>query len=147
MNADPENSELVVLLVDDDPVEHTILKRKLAGMDAGMDKASIKLEYVGNISAAVDRVKRDGIDLVFLDNRLAPNNDFRETAPQLRQAGFVGPIGIISSDISGAYFRQFREYGVDFRIGKDEIDGAAIAFIIKEYTRDQLSETCAEDFL
>ncbi|WP_322989842.1 MULTISPECIES: response regulator [unclassified Hoeflea] len=143
MNADSEKSELVVLLVDDDPVEHTILKRKLASMD----RASIRLEYVSNISAAVDRVKRAGIDLVFLDNRLAPNNDFRETAPQLRHAGFVGPIGIISSDISGAYFREFPEYGVDFRIGKDEIDGAAISFILSEYTRDQLSETCAEDFL
>jgi len=92
-------------------------------------------------------VKSSTIDMVFLDNRLVPNNDFRETAPQLRNAGFIGPIGIISSDISGRYFEQFRDYGVDFKIGKDEIDGTVINFIITEYTRDQLSETCSEDYL
>ncbi len=133
----------LILLVDDDPTEHLILKRKLQSVDG----PKIDLEYVPDIDQAVERVLAGGIDLIFLDNRLIPNNDFRETAPLLRQAGFVGPIGIISSDISGAYFREFREFGVDFRMGKDEIDGNAISFIISEYTRDQLSETCAEDFL
>lgn len=133
----------LILLVDDDPNEHLILKRKLQSVDG----PKIDLEYVPDIGQAVERVLAGGIDLIFLDNRLIPNNDFRETAPLLRQAGFVGPIGIISSDISGAYFREFREFGVDFRMGKDEIDGNAISFIISEYTRDQLSETCAEDFL
>ena len=142
MNPEQTGDILKILLVDDDPAEHTLLKRTLDKVDG----PPIDLIYVGDIASAVERVKQGGIDVVFLDNRLVPNNDFRETAPQLREAGYIGPIGIISSDISGSYFQQFREFGVDFRIGKDEIDRTAISFIIAEYTRDQLSENCAEDF-
>jgi DNA-binding NarL/FixJ family response regulator len=138
-----DNSLLRVLLVDDDPVEHVLLERKLKTAK----DVNIQLDYVGDIGGAVACVKSGGIDMIFLDNRLVPNNDFRETAPQLRNAGFIGPIGIISSDISGRYFELFRDYGVDFRIGKDEIDGTVISFIIAEYTREQLSETCSEDYL
>lgn len=143
MTSEQDYTHWKVLLVDDDPAEQVLLERKLK---AARD-ASIDLEYVSDIGGAVDRVKAGGVDMVFLDNRLVPNNDFRETAPQLRSAGFIGPIGIISSDISGHYFEHFREFGVDFRIGKDEIDATVINFILNEYAQDQLSETCSEDFL
>lgn len=143
MTGHSAQTPLLILLVDDDPSELLLLQRQLKRVDG----PEITLQYASDIGQAVERVTAGGIDLIFLDNRLFPNNDFRETAPQLRQAGFVGPIGLISSDISGAYFREFREFGVDFRMGKDEIDGNSISFIISEYTRDQLSETCAEDFL
>jgi CheY-like chemotaxis protein len=143
MISEQTSPKLRILLIDDDPAEFTLLKRKLAKAEG----ADIQLDYVDGISEAVECVKAGGVDLVFLDNRLVPNNDFRETAPQLRGVGYVGPIGIISSDLSGSYFERFQEFGVDFRIGKEEIDGTAISFIIAEYTRDQLSENCAEDFL
>lgn len=143
MSTRRDDKQLKVLLIDDDPAEHILLQRKLQKAD----ETSIELDYVADIGSAVDIVKAGGIDMVFLDNRLVPNNDFRETAPLLRQAGFVGPIGIISSDISGKYFEDFRDYGVDFKIGKDEIDASVIAFVVTEYTRDQLSETCSEDYL
>ena len=132
-----------VLLVDDDAAEHILLRRKLENAEG----RAVTLDYVADIESAIDKVKSGTVDMVFLDNRLVPNNDFRETAPQLRQAGFIGPIGIISSDISGKYFEQFREYGVDFRIGKDEIDRTVISFIIEEYTKEQLSDTCSEDYM
>lgn len=132
---------LLILLVDDDPAEFTILERKLTDFDG----APLKLEHVSDIDAAVARVGGRDVDLVLLDNRLNPSVDFRETAPKLRGAGFVGPIGIISSDISDAYISKFLDYGVDFRIGKDEIDANAISFIVAEYVWDTLSETCAED--
>lgn len=143
MSKGEDGNSLRVLLIDDDPAEHILLQRKLQKAD----EMSIELDYVADIGTAVDLVKAGGVDMVFLDNRLVPNNDFRETAPLLRQAGFVGPIGIISSDISGKYFEEFRDYGVDFKIGKDEIDASMIAFVVTEYTRDQLSETCSEDYL
>ena len=143
MTTDQDSRPLKILLIDDDPAEHILLKRKLKTAN----DSRIDLDYVGDIAAAVDVVKSSEVDMVFLDNRLVPNNDFRETAPQLRNAGFIGPIGIISSDISGRYFEQFRDYGVDFKIGKDEIDGTVINFIVSEYTREQLSETCSEDYM
>lgn len=143
MSTRQDDRQLRVLLIDDDPAEHILLQRKLQKSD----ETTIELDYVADIGSAVDIVKAGGVDMVFLDNRLVPNNDFRETAPLLRQAGFIGPIGIISSDISGKYFDEFRDFGVDFKIGKDEIDASVIAFVVTEYTRDQLSETCSEDYL
>ena len=143
MSSTPDSSQLRILLIDDDPAEHVLLKRQLNKAET----SAIELDYVGDIQGAVDIVRKGGVDMVFLDNHLVPNNDFRETAPQLRHAGFVGPIGIISSDISGKYFEKFRDYGVDFKIGKAEIDPGAISFIVAEYTREQLSETCSEDYM
>ena len=142
MNADQIDHRVNILLVDDDPDEHLALQLTIKKVASPL----INLEYVADIGSAVERVKFDNIDIVLLDNRLLPNNDFRETAPQLRHAGYFGPIGIVSSDISGNYFDEFREFGVDFRISKDEIDRAAILFIISEYTKEQFSDECADDY-
>jgi CheY-like chemotaxis protein len=142
MNADRTDYRVNILLVDDDPDEYLVLKLTMKKVKNPL----INLEYVGDIASAVEHVKAEHTDIVLLDNRLLPNNDFRETAPQLRHAGYFGPIGIVSSDISGSYFEEFQEFGVDFRIGKDEIDRAAISFIVSEYTKDQLSDECADDY-
>jgi len=142
MKTDQIDRQVNILLVDDEPDAYLVLKLTMKKVKSPL----INLDYVSDIGSAVDCVKEDHIDIILLDNRLLPNNDFRETAPQLRRAGYLGPIGIVSSDISGSYFEAFQEFGVDFRIGKDEIDGAAISFIISEYTKDQLSDECAEDF-
>lgn len=132
-----------VLLVDDDPNENLILQRLFRNLTV----PTISLEYVGDIEKAVDCVAHCPIDVVLLDNRLLPNNDFRETAPQLRATGYTGPIGVISSDVSGRYFQNFAEYGADFRIGKDEIDAKTISFILEEYMRNLLPDDCLEDYM
>lgn len=143
MTATNKTSDIVnILLVDDDPAEHILLRRKLEAVKG----SEVALDYVATIAAAVERASAGGIDLVLLDNRLAPDIDFRDTAPQLRKAGYVGPIGLISSDISEGYVQRFEEFGVDFRIGKDEIDGAALSFILSEYGRDPSADIDADDF-
>ena len=68
-------------------------------------------------------------------HRLQPQADFRETVPALRQNGYIGPIGVISSSISDAYFQKIDDYGVDFRIDKAELDPTAIEFILQEYVK------------
>jgi hypothetical protein len=65
--------------------------------------------------------------------------------PRLREIGYTGPIGVISSDISDAYFQQFQEFGVDFRIGKDEIDYQALRHILSEYVDYQVPDAWRED--
>lgn len=132
-----------ILLVDDDPAEHMLLSRKLSTIA----EPSIVLDFVAAIGDAVHHVQANAIDIILLDNHLVPNNDFRETAPRLREAGYTGPIGIISSDITGSYFQSFPEYGADFRIGKDEIDGQAIVFILEEFLKNTLPEECNDDTL
>ncbi|MGB3813141.1 MAG: hypothetical protein WA950_07930 [Shinella sp.] len=120
-----------LLLVDDDPAENVILSalmRKVASY-------AITLHYVETVDGALDFIRSSGVrlDMVLMDNRLQPQADFRETVPELRRAGYIGPVGVISSSINDAYFQKIDDYGVDFRIDKAELDPTAIEFILQEY--------------
>lgn len=120
-----------ILLVDDDPAENVIMRalmRKVANV-------AIKLHYVETVEAALAFIRSADpqLDLILMDNRLQPQADFRETVPELRQNGYIGPIGVISSSITDAYFQSIDDYGVDFRIDKAELDPTAIGFIIQEF--------------
>lgn len=120
-----------VLLVDDDPAENVILSalmRKVASY-------AITLHYVETVDGALDFIRLSDVqlDMVLMDNRLQPQADFRETVPELRRAGYIGPVGVISSSINDAYFQKIDDYGVDFRIDKAELDPTAIEFILQEY--------------
>lgn len=126
-----------ILLVDDDPAENVIMRammRKVANVE-------IKLHYVETVEAALEfiRAGEPSLDMILIDNRLQSQADFRETVPELRQNGYIGPVGVISSSISDAYFQMIDDYGVDFRIDKSELDATAIGFIIQEFVdRDAL---------
>lgn len=127
-----------ILLVDDDPAEHVIMRalmRKVTNVE-------IRLHYVETIAAALDfiRAGQPVLDMILMDNRLHPQADFRETVPDLRQSGYIGPIGVISSSIADSYFQSIDDYGVDFRIDKAELDPTAIGFIIQEYVGKAASE-------
>lgn len=120
-----------LLLVDDDPAENVILSalmRKVASY-------AITLHYVETVDGALDFIRSSGVrlDMVLMDNRLQPQADFRETVPELRRVGYIGPVGVISSSINDAYFQKIDDYGVDFRIDKAELDPTAIEFILQEY--------------
>ncbi len=126
-----------ILLVDDDPAEELIL----GSLMSKVENYSIKLHYCADIASAADFVRQNtGIFMVLLDNRLGPGEDFRETAPKLRQSGFIGPIGVISSSLTDPYFQSIEEYGADFRIDKAEFDPTAVEFIIREF-KDQKAPT------
>lgn len=122
-----------ILLVDDDPAENVILSalmRKVASY-------AITLHYVETVEDALDFIRASGgpLDMILMDNRLQPQADFRETVPELRRNGYIGPVGVISSSISDAYFQKIDDYGVDFRIDKAELDPTAIEFILQEYVK------------
>ncbi len=126
-----------ILLVDDDPAENIILSalmRKVASY-------AITLDYVETVEGALDFIRSSGatLDMILMDNRLQPQADFRETVPELRRNGYIGPIGVISSSISDAYFQKIDDYGVDFRIDKAELDPTAIEFILQEYVKRDVS--------
>ena len=137
-----ETSERVrILMVDDEILEFKVLQQK---MKSSPDYV-IDADFAQSIDQAVERAKETAYEMILVDNRLLPNNDFRETVPRLREIGYTGPIGVISSDISDAYFQQFEEFGVDFRIGKDEIDYHALRHIISEYVAYQVPDAWRED--
>lgn len=130
MNA--PQKKIDVLLVDDDPTEYEIIRFKLA--DFGSHDVSI--DYVSTLEDAITKIGERNYNIVLMDNMLLPHQDFRQTVPEIRKARYIGPIGIISSDISGGYFQAFGEYGADFRMAKQEIDARSLRYIFNEYTRD-----------
>lgn len=131
-----------VLFVDDEFVEFRSLKKKIGSLA----EPAVDIEYSQSIGDALEKIKGGRFDLVLLDNRLLPNADFRETVPELRGIGYTGPIGVVSTDISGSYFQQFPDYGVDFRIGKDEIDARTLQYIIREYVKYDVPDFWKDDY-
>ena len=138
---DATNERVRILMVDDEILEFKVLQQK---MKSSPDYV-IDADFAQSIDEAVERAKETAYEMILVDNRLLPNNDFRETVPRLREIGYTGPIGVISSDISDSYFQQFQEFGVDFRIGKDEIDYHALRHIIAEYVDYHVPEAWRED--
>ncbi|MDP9590512.1 hypothetical protein GR158_03340 [Shinella sp. AETb1-6] len=126
-----------ILLVDDDPAENVILSALMRKVTSYV----ITLHYVETVDGALDFIRSSGValDMILMDNRLQPQADFRETVPELRRAGYIGPVGVISSSISDAYFQKIEDYGVDFRIDKAELDPTAIEFLLREYVRREAS--------
>ena len=129
---DAELAQIEVLLVDDDPVEYEIIKYKLDNMKPH----DVSIDYVSTLDDALGQLSKKNYDIILMDNMLLPHNDFRQTVPEIRKAKYIGPIGVISNDISGGYFQAFGEYGVDFRMAKQEIDARSLRYILSEYTRD-----------
>lgn len=130
-----------LLYVDDEQIEHEIMTRLLAQHQDTLD-----LTCVFDIKSAIDALNTEHFDIILLDNRLFPETDFTESVPKLRKVGFVGPIGIVSSHISDDVIQHFDEYGADFRLGKSEIDATSIRYILSEYSRTLLPDTCRDDY-
>ena len=126
-------AQVHILLVDDDPAENVIL----GALMRKITSYAITLHYVETVDGALGFIRSGEVrlDMILMDNRLQPQADFRETVPELRRIGYIGPVGVISSSISDAYFQKIDDYGVDFRIDKAELDPTAIEFILQEYVR------------
>ena len=139
--AAPDSERIKILMVDDEILEFKVLQQK---MKSAPDYI-IDAEFAQSIEEAVERTRQVPFELILVDNRLLPNNDFRETVPRLREIGYTGPIGVVSSDISDSYFQEFEDFGVDFRIGKDEIDYHALRHIISEYVSYKVPDAWRED--
>ena len=119
-----------ILFVDDDPAEEVILRSLMKRTTA----FNIHMHYCSTLDSAVDFLSENlSVAMVLIDNRLYQGNDFRENVPALRQKGYIGPIGVISSSIDDPYFQKIEDFGVDFRIDKAEFDPTAIEFILREY--------------
>ncbi len=135
-------SVVKVLFVDDEFIEFRSLKKTVAELS----EPQVDMDYAQSIADALSKLADTRFDLILLDNRLLPNADFRETVPKLRGSGYTGPIGVVSMDVSDEYFQQFQDYGVDFRIGKDEIDADTVQYIIREYVDYRVPDIWKDDY-
>lgn len=79
-----------IALIDDDPTEAMILEGMLeyAGADHEMTHATSLAGFAAEAGA---------FDLVLLDRRLPPYEDFSESLPALAQTGWRGPVVLITA--------------------------------------------------
>ncbi len=86
------------LLIDDNDHQHELFRCYAMLAD------TLELAHARSLEEAVNTLADDLPDVVLLDNRLHPYRDYRQTVPKLRQAGFVGKIVLISSDVNEPIF-------------------------------------------
>ncbi len=129
---DEQQKRIGVLLIDDDPTEYEIIQYKLKKVESH----DVAVDFVSTLDDGLQKLAERSYDIILIDNMLPPHNDFRQTVPLIRKARYIGPIGIISSDISSNYFQSFSEFGADFRMSKQEVDARSLRYIFNEFTRD-----------
>lgn len=120
----------IILFVNDNPVERVLMEWLVKSNVVTPTQLICASDIEGASKVLADN--NNNIDILFLDNELHTNHDFRASAAVLRSNAFTGMIGIISSSIEQYAFQEIEQYGVDFRIGKNELDRHALGFIINE---------------
>ncbi|MDD9909111.1 MAG: hypothetical protein OXR62_05390 [Ahrensia sp.] len=102
------------LLVDDNDNQHELFRCYASRFEM------IEFCHAMDMEQAKAEIGSNSPDVVLLDNRLHPYDDFRDTVPQIRGAGFKGKIVLISSDIDHPIFGSARDFSVHACVNKYE---------------------------
>jgi DNA-binding NarL/FixJ family response regulator len=105
-----------VLLVDDNLLLIELFKCYATG------SGDIDLCCACSMEDALDLIDEKNPAVIFLDNRLTPYKNFKETVPLLRRRGFSGKIIVISSDVSDAIFKDCGSHTVSGCIDKFDLN-------------------------
>ena len=109
---------LHILVVEDNQADIDLIRESLP--DAGL--VSFRIESVSRLSAAIARLKNEGIDLVLLDQGL-PDSQGLETFRRLREASPLIPVIILTgNDDQEAAVAAVRE-GAQYYLVKGQVGG------------------------
>lgn len=111
-----------VLVVDDSAID---AKRLTATLRVVLGY-EIQVRCAATIATALDCVIERQPDLIFLDDVLKPSDSATETIPYLRHAKYVGPIIVISGEVTRARRVQLRACGATEVIHKDDVDSVRL---------------------
>lgn len=106
-----------VYVIDDDAIEHVILRR-LARASSGEPTLMFAMTE-GEIRETLPGADAD---LLLCDNRVPPFEDYREIVPLVRSLGYDGPIVVYSSSTDDACFQSYRDFGVAEVVDKTQLD-------------------------
>jgi DNA-binding response OmpR family regulator len=82
------------------------------------------------LNGALDAVIAKKPDIVFLDDKLPPNDNASQTIPFLRRCGYLGPIVVVSSVLTRPRRAMLITAGAIDAIHKDDLDGIAIEEVL-----------------
>jgi len=81
-----------VAVIDDDPVEMTIL----SGLAEHVPGA-YEFEHYTSVKGFCESGKAASYDVAFLDRRVPPHSDYTESLPELEQCGFEGIVVMLTA--------------------------------------------------
>lgn len=116
-----------ILFIDDNEHQHKLIECYSQTLD------DVDVRHARSLESIIDNVERERFDVIFLDSRLPPHSDYRETAPKIRACGYDGKIIVISADINDPIFSKFDEFGVDDCLDKSDITLRNYQDIVSQY--------------
>ena len=112
-----------VLVVEDEALD----AERLAATLRVIFGYELRIHLVSTAGDAVDRVAETEHSLVFLDDILKPSTNALQTMPLLRQAGYSGPIIVISGQVTHSRRSGLLAGGASDVIHKDDVDSVRVA--------------------
>lgn len=118
-----------ILVVDDNSHQHELFRCYSSVAN------DIELEHAMTLDEALDIIAERAPSIIFLDNRLEPFDDFRETVPRIRERGFDGRIVVLSADVDTNAFKEINRFTVHSYLDKLDITLNNFGAIVAERLR------------
>ena len=124
-----QKKKIHLLIIDDDQTEKRLFE--LYAMD--VEGVDIECHFTPRFEDGVAQLQVKRPNLVFLDNRITPYDNYTQTVPRLREAGYDGPVVVMSASLFDEVFNYFRDYGVSQCIDKLDLSAAMLERVIEKY--------------
>ncbi|MBX9683451.1 MAG: response regulator [Hyphomicrobium sp.] len=118
---------LDALVVDDEPRDSDRMLATLRVM-YGYD---VSVRRAATIAAALAHIATKHPDLILLDDILKPSDNGETTLPLIRQTGFIGPVIVISGQVTRTRRPILIAAGATDVIHKDDVDSVRLAESLK----------------
>ena len=112
-----------ILIADDNDADVKYLTTTLR-IIAGSD---VEILAAPSLRKTVEIVQANATTLIFIDDRISGIEKFENSMPQLRAAGYTGPVVVISGFLSPERRRTVFTLGAVDAIHKDDLEGLRIA--------------------
>ena len=86
-----------------------------------------EIRWARSLREAVDAVNEQKPCVTFLDDILKPSGNASQTIPELRRAGYKGPIIVVSGEVTHTRRSRLLADGASDVIHKDDVDSVRVA--------------------
>jgi DNA-binding NarL/FixJ family response regulator len=111
-----------VLVVEDENIDADRMFATLRVM-FGYD---VVVRRAATLAASVDEVLKRHPEIIFLDDILKPSDNASQTIPFLRRAGYLGPIIVVSGQVTRTRRPELLAAGATDVIHKDDVDSVRL---------------------
>lgn len=112
-----------ILIVDDEPLDAERLTATLHVLFG----YHVQIRWARSLSDAVESLAEHLPTITFLDDILKPSDDAFLSIPQLREAGYEGPIIVVSGAVTQSRRSRLIAGGATDVIHKDDVDSVRVA--------------------